>query len=499
MIGENMNRKVLAIDFGASSGRAVLGELKDGKLSLTEIHRFSNDPVFVSHKKGKTMHWDYLRLFHEIKQSLVKSKQYGKIDSIAIDTWGVDFGLIDNEGRIIEAPVHYRDERTSGMVDKSKEYIPTDKLYNITGIQVMEINTAFQLLSLKENRPELLERADKMLLTPDLFSYLLGADMVSEISIASTTQLFDAKTKDWSDSVINDLGLKREMFPRVVDSGTVTGILSPDICDELDIDPCKIIAVCGHDTQSAMVAVPTDEKDFAFLSCGTWSLLGTELDCPVINEDSTRLNLSNETAFGRKTALLKNIIGLWLIQESRRQWIREGNEYSYAELEKAARKSKPMQCFIDPDHPDFSPAGNMPQRIKDYCKRTGQYVPQTVGEVMRCIYESLALKYREATEQLSQCTGKEFSTLYMVGGGTKDRFLAELTACSIGKRVSCGPVEATAIGNISVQLMALGDIDNIPEARQIVTQSEEVYLYEPSDRELWDNAYEKFKMIVKEG
>ena len=486
-------KNVLAIDFGASSGRAVIGSFDGERIKLTEIHRFSNDPVTL----GGTMYWDFLRLFHEIKQALVKAKEYGEIDSIAVDTWGVDFGLIDKEGRLLENPVHYRDGRTAGMVDYSGEYISKDSLYDMTGIQIMEINTAFQLLSILKNRPELLVRADKLLLMPDLFAYYLGAKPVAEMSIASTTQLFDARKKCWSEECCEKLGIKRSLLPDIVKSGTVVGTLSEKICDELDIKPCKIIAVCGHDTQSAMAAVPAKEKDFAFLSCGTWSLLGTELDSPVIDEGSAALNVSNETGFDAKTSFLKNIIGLWLIQESRRQWEREGKHYSFAELETMARSAEPFRCFIDVDAPEFTPAGNIPERIKRYCKKTGQYVPADDAEIMRCIYESLAMKYRTAVCELEKCTGKKFSKLYMVGGGTKDRFLSELTASALGIEVSSGPVEATSLGNIAVQLIADGSIKDIDEARKVIAASETLYAFTPGDTDSWNKYYEIYLEKVK--
>ncbi|MBP3922331.1 MAG: rhamnulokinase [Ruminiclostridium sp.] len=488
-----MNR-VLAIDFGASSGRAIIGEYDGDKIKLTEIHRFSNDPVNL----GGTMYWDFLRLFHEIKQSLIKSKEYGRIDSLAIDTWGVDFGLIDKKGKLLENPVHYRDSRTNGMVAASGEFISPERLYQLTGVQIMEINTAFQLLSLLKKRKELLKRADKLLMMPDLFAYFLGGKKVAEMSIASTTQLFEAECKEWSDECINYLGIERHLFPEIVNSGTVIGTLSQEICDELDIEPMKIIAACGHDTQCAMVSVPAKEKDFAFLSCGTWSLLGTELDNPVINEESARLNVSNETGYGRKTSFLKNIIGLWLIQESRRQWKREGKEYSFMELEEMAKKAQPFRCFINPDAPEFTPAGDIPGRIKAYCEKTKQYVPQNDGEVMRCIYESLALKYRQSIEELEACTKKSFATLYMVGGGTKDRFLSQLTACAINRRVCAGPIEATSFGNIAVQLMSVGAVESIEKAREIIARSEELYEFLPCDTELWDKAYSDYIKVTKQ-
>ncbi len=487
-----MGRKVLAIDFGASSGRAIIGSLEGEKLSLTEIHRFSNDPVIL----GGTMYWDVLRLFHEIKQSLIKSKEYGRIDSIAIDTWGVDFGLLDKDGRLLENPVHYRDGRTAGMTEKAFGLIGKDELYAATGNQIMEINTAFQLLSLAENRPELLERADKLLMMPDLFAYFLCGSKRAELSIASTTQLFDQGKRDWAYEVADRLGIKRTLLPKVAESGSVLGKLSDEICEELDIPPCDVIAVCGHDTQSALAAVPAEEKDFAFLSSGTWSLLGTELDAPVISESSAALNVTNEQGYGKKTSLLKNIIGLWLIQESRRQWIREGKNYSFAELETAAKAAEPFYCFIDPDAPEFTPAGNIPRRIREYCVRTGQKSPDTVGQTMRCIYESLALKYRAAVGQLEKCTGKKFGTLYVIGGGTKDKFLSELTASACNMTVSAGPTEATALGNIAVQLICHGEIADLSHARRIISKSEEVSRFYPADTKLWDEAYERFCKVT---
>ena len=484
-------KKVLAIDFGASSGRAIVGTFDGERIALEEIHRFSNDPVIL----GGTMYWDVLRLFHEIKQSLIKAKPYS-VESVAIDTWGVDFGLLDKDGRLLENPVHYRDGRTAGMVEESFKLIDKTEFYDITGNQFMEINTAFQLLSLVNDRPELLDRADKAVLMPDLFEYFLCGEIHAEQSIASTTQLFDAKEKKWSDKVLDKLGIKASIMPQIIKSGSVVGTLSAELCEELDIAPIKVIAVCGHDTQCALAATPAAEKDFIFLSCGTWSLLGTELDSPVIDENSYRLNVTNELGYDEKTSFLKNIIGLWLIQESRRQWIREGKEYSFMELENMARDAAPFRSFIDPDAPEFTPAGNIPKRICEYCSRTGQPVPQNDGEIMRCIYESLALKYRSAKEELEACTGKEYSTIYMVGGGTKDRFLSQLTACSCGCTVSSGPVEATALGNIAIQLMAEGEISGLAKAREIVRNSEKIYTFEPEDADKWAEAYEKYKEVT---
>lgn len=493
MRNESLNKKVLAFDFGASSGRAMLGCFDGEKIHIEEVHRFSNDPVIV----GGTMYWDVLRLFFEIKQSLIKSKDYGKIDSIGIDTWGVDFALLDEYGQLLENPIHYRDGRTSGMLEKSFEMISKDEFYQITGNQFMDINTAFQLLSLKEKRSHLLERADVMLLMPDFFNYMLTGKKVTENSIASTSQLFDAKNRVWSDKVIDALELPKKLFTEIVPSGTNIGKISEDISEELKIDMFDVIAVAGHDTQSALISVPTQDEDFIFLSCGTWSLLGTELNEPIINEKSSTYNITNEGAYNNKSSFLKNIIGLWLIQESKRQWSREGKEFSFSQLEKMAKEAEPFRSFIDPDDPVFTPAGNIPDRIREYCIKTKQPVPRNEAEIVRCINESLALKYRMALEEIEDCTNKMYSTIYMVGGGIQSKLLCQMTSNACRCYVSAGPIEATVLGNIAVQLMASGKIKDIKEARNIISNSQDVEIYSPKDTMLWEKAYDKFNQIIK--
>lgn len=487
-----MEKKVLAFDFGASGGRAMCGTFDGEKITIEELHRFSNDPVILN----GTMYWDVLRLFFEIKQGLIKAKKCGKIESIGIDTWGVDFGLTDSEGRLLENPVHYRDSRTEGMLAESFKMIDRQRFYEITGNQFMEINTAFQLLYLLKNRKDLLDRTDKMLLMPDLFNYFLTGEKKAEYSIASTTQLMDAKKGEWSDAVIDALDLPENIFPEIVPTGTKIGELTDEICNELGLDKIDVIAVAGHDTQSALVAVPAAEDDFIFLSCGTWSLLGTELPAPIINEKSEFYNITNEGGYGRKTSFLKNIIGLWCIQESRRQWIREGQEYGFGELEIMAKEAEPLKSFIDPDAPEFTPAGDVPSRIREFCKKTGQPVPESIGEVVCCINQSLAMKYRHAMEEIKECTGKDYSTVYMVGGGTQSALLCQFTANACGCRVSAGPIEATVLGNVALQFMASGDIKTLGDAREIIKRSQDIKVYEPQDTEAWNEAYERFKKIL---
>lgn len=487
-----MTKRVLAFDFGASSGRAIIGCFDGDKITLEEVHRFSNDPVSV----GGTVYWDVLRLFYEIKQGIIKAKIAGGFDSIGIDTWGVDFGLIDSEGKLMENPVHYRDTRTVGLVDEAFKTMPKEKLYGITGIQFMELNTLFQLISLKKYRPWMLERADKMLFMPDLFGYMLTGKMCAEYSIASTSQLIDLDKRTWSKEILDAFGIKESVFAPLVQPGTVLGELSKEVCEECGVDPVPVISVCGHDTQSAITSVPCEDGDFAFLSSGTWSLFGTELDKPIVNETSMNINITNEGGFDGSTGFLKNIIGLWLIQESRRQWKREGKEYSYADLEKLALAAEPFKCFIDPDAPEFVPHGNIPERVREFCRKTGQYVPETVGEIMRCIYESLAMKYRLTFEKLRECTERDYPVIHVIGGGTKDGLLCQMTANSCDRTVKAGPIEATVMGNVAVQLMSDGSVKNIGQARKIVADSSELKTFEPKDTDKWAGVYENFLKVI---
>lgn len=488
-----MEKRVLAFDFGASSGRAIIGIFDGETIRLEEVHRFENTPVQMC----GTLYWDLPRLFHDVKQGLVKAAQSGGFDSLAVDTWGVDFGLIGRDGHLLELPVHYRDSRTSGMLEKAFSLIDKAQFYNITGNQFMDINTVFQLLSLKLDRPEMLKNAETILLMPDLFGYLLTGKKRAELSIASTTQMMNAAERKWSETVLDALGIPKNILPEICMPATELGTLSDDICAELDIPASKVISVCGHDTQCAAAAAPTEEEDFIFISCGTWSLFGTETNSPVISEKSAALNITNESGYGGKVTFLKNIIGLWLIQESRRQFRREGREYSFANLEKLALECKPFKCFIDPDAPEFVPVGNIPERVREYCRRTGQPVPESVGEVMRCIYESLALKYRLAFDEIRECTGKEYKKIHLVGGGTKDGMLCRMTAAACDRDVVAGPIEATAYGNIAMQLIAGGAIPDIKTARQIIAKSDNVKLYSPENAEEWEKAYKRYLEIIR--
>ena len=486
------DRRVLAFDFGASSGRAVLARYDGETISLEEIHRFSNDPVSV---RG-TLYWDVLRLYHEIKQGIGKAVQRGGFDAVGIDTWGVDFGLLDRNGNLMENPVHYRDLRTQGVPEELYRVIPAQSLYNRTGIQLMRINTIFQLYALKTRRPELLAQAACLLLIPDLFAFWLTGERRAEYTIASTTQLLDPVRGAWSAELIRALGLPEGLFPPLIDAGERYGTLSPALCGELGCKPVPVIAAATHDTASAVVSVPSTAGEFAYISCGTWSLFGTETAAPVISPLSRRYNFTNEGGFARSNRLLKNIMGLWLIQESRRQYAREGEEVSYADLEREALASAPFLCFIDPDDPAFETPGDLPARIRDYCARTGQPAPRTRGAVMRCIYESLALKYRFTLARLCEITGKMFDALHIVGGGTKDGLLCRMAADACGVRVLAGPAEATAMGNAAVQLLALGEFPDLGAARRAVAQSVQPMEYQPQNPAAWEEPYRRFLAVT---
>lgn len=487
-----MSKKLLAFDFGASSGRAMLGEFDGEKITLTEAHRFDNNPVTVC----GTFYWDVLNLFFEIKQGITKARALGEFSTIGIDTWGVDFGLLDKRGDLLENPIHYRDARTAGLIEEVCGILGRDELYNVTGNQFMELNTIFQLYALAKQRPEVLERADCALLMPDLFGYFLTGKRTAEYSIASTTQLMNAYTKQWNKDFMKKLHIPENLFPDIAKAGTVLGPVSDDICQELGIHDVNVVSVTGHDTACAVVAAPATEEDFIYISCGTWSLFGTETKEPIIGEKSMRYNITNEGGYNFTTRFLKNIIGLWLIQETRRQYRREGQQYSYNDLEKHALASEPFKYFIDPDAQDFVPPGDIPGRIRAFCKRTGQGEPHTVGEIMRCIYESIAMKYRYAFNMIQDCTAKKYHSIHMVGGGTKDNLLCRMTASSTGCKIVAGPIEATALGNIAVQLMASGDISGMEEARRIIRNSFDPVEYQPTDTEKWDAAYDRFCSFV---
>ncbi len=486
-------KQVLAFDFGASSGRAMLSRYDGGKLTVTEIHRFSNDPVSV----GGTMYWDILRLWYEIKQAFYKLRQSGEqIDAVGIDTWGVDFGLIGRNGKLLANPVHYRDSRTHGMPEEVFGILPQHEIYRRTGIQTMHFNTLYQLYYLAKYEPELLAETDKILMIPDLFAYFLTGKMRVERTNASTTNFLNPETREWDIDLLDTLGIPTRILPDLIEAGETYGTLTPDLAAEFGLAEVPVIAVCTHDTGSAVAAAPA-EGDFAYISCGTWSLFGVETDKPDLSPEAAAAGFSNEGTIQGGFRPLKNIVGMWIIQECRRDWIKQGKKLSWDEIVVEARQAAPFRSIIDTDSPEFYAGGNMEKKIREFCVRTGQPVPETVGEVARCIYESLALKYRHALEGLEKMKGARIDSLNIVGGGIQNRLLNQMVADALDRPVVTGPIEGAAMGNLLTQAMALGDIGSLDELREVVRRSEAVETWEPHHTQAWEDAYGKLLTFLK--
>jgi len=484
---------VLAFDLGASSGRALLGRLAGGKIEVEELHRFPNDPVQV----GERLHWDILRLYHEIKQGLLKAKHQGiELQSMAIDSWAVDFGFIGKNGELVGNPYHYRDRHTDGAMESLFAEIPPSVIFARTGIQFLPFNTIYQLYALKQAKSPLLNEGNRFLMIPDLLRYFLTGQMHNEFTNATTTQLYNPIEKSWDSELLRMLDLPRSWFGEVLQPGAKAGMLQASVCEELGIASIPVYAAAEHDTGSAVAAVPATEKAFAYLSCGTWSLMGTEVDKPVLHDLAQKLNFTNEGGVAGTYRLLKNIMGLWVLQECRREWEREGKSYSFPELVRMAEEAKSFASFIDPDDSEFLPPGDMPSRIAEYCRKTGQEPPKTIGEFVRCILESLALKYRYVFELTERLSGQRFNGLHMVGGGIQNELLCQWTANAIGKPVWAGPSEGSAIGNLAVQWIAQGEFADIWEARQAIRESFPVKIYVPEERDEWGRAYERFRKLT---
>jgi rhamnulokinase len=487
-------RNFLAFDLGAESGRALLGKLDGGRLTLEEKHRFANP---MGRMNGH-LHWNLLAQWEELKTGLRKTAAGGaKIDGIGVDTWGVDFGFIGKNGEVLGQPYMYRDARTDGVMDKVFAKVPREKVFEATGIQFMQLNSLYQLYAMRhEQKSPLLDCADKLLFMPDLFNYLFTRVAKGEFSIATTSQMYDPRKKTWAVDMLRQLDLPTRLLPEIIPSGTIVGALHDDICKECGAAKIPVIAPGCHDTASAVAAVPAGEgDDWCYISSGTWSLMGVELADPIINEKTLKLNYTNEGGVGGTIRFLKNILGLWLVQECRRQWQREGKEFSYTELTKMAADSPALQSFVAPDHGPLASPGDMPKKIADYCKQTGQRVPATPGEFVRTCLDSLALAYRKTLEGLESVLGRRMKVIHIVGGGTQNELLTQMAADACGRTVIAGPVEATAVGNILVQAMATGDVKSIADLRAIVRNSFDVKRYDPRETSKWDQAYERFKQL----
>lgn len=488
--------KMLGIDLGASSGRGIIGSFDGKKLTLEENHRFVNEPQNIAGRFS----WDIVRIFCEIKNSIRKSILDGDgVVSMGIDTWGVDYGLIDRHGRLLSNPTHYRDVRTDGITAYTDSMMSVADIYATTGIQTMDFNTIFQLAAEMRDNPELMTCAHKLLFIPDLLGYFLTGECATEYTIASTGAILNAATRDYAWNVIEKFGIPERLFTNIVDPGFCLGKLLPEVQADVGKTDLNVVKVASHDTASAVLAVPAKTENFIYISSGTWSLMGTELEKPLINEDSSRLNYTNEGGVEGSIRFLKNIMGLWILQESRRQWKREGKDYSFSDLAAMAKTAKPLVSIIDPDDKSFATPGDMPRRIAEYCQKTGQPVPETEGEIVRCILDSLALRYRCTVEAIAELTGTPATAVNIVGGGTQDKLLCQLTADACGMDVVAGPVEATAIGNICMQAIAAGELANVREARDVVSRSFDVEYYAPTKEgtERFDAAYDKFLALTK--
>jgi len=477
----------LAFDLGAESGRAILGTISEGRLTLEELHRFPNVPVRVV----TGLYWDTFQLFREILQglSIAGRERKLKLNGVGVDTWGVDFALLDHDGELLVSPRHYRDVRNEGMPEKIFQVVPREKIFAKTGIQFMQFNTLCQLYAMKLAGSKALEAASSLLFMPDLFNYWLTHRRCSEVTIASTSQFYNPVDKRWATELLDKLGLPAAMLAEIVPPGTQLGELLPYVCNAVRLN-APVYATASHDTASAVAAVPASGDGWCYISSGTWSLMGVELDKPLINEQSLALNFTNEIGLGKKVRFLKNISGLWLLQECRRAWAEEGHNYSYEELTQLAESARPFVAVIDPDA--FLLQGQMPTRITAYCRASEQTVPENPGEICRVIMESLALRYRQVLESIEALLGRKLGVIHIVGGGSRNKLLNRFVAQATKRPVVVGPAEATAAGNILGQMIGAGSLKGLEEARSLIRQSFKLEIEDPKADPAWDNAYERF-------
>jgi rhamnulokinase len=468
----------LAFDLGAESGRAILGHFQNGLLELKDVSRFPNGPV----QQPGSLRWDILRLWSEIKKTL-DHPPVRDLASIAFDTWGVDYALIGEKGQLLENPYHYRDHRTEGMVEAVCGILGRKRIYSVTGIQFMPINTLYQIYAASQNTPRLLEAADALVTIPDLFNFWLTGNLGAEYTNATTTQFMDANSRTWATSLLDDLGIPSRLLPQIFEPGHILG----------DFNGTPVVAPACHDTGSAVAAVATKGRA-AFLSSGTWSLLGTEIDAPIMTPRALELNFTNEGGVCGTTRLLKNIGGLWLLQSCRRNWLEQGNDYTYDDLLEAAR-SEPhsFTSLIDPDHPSFHSPAIMLDAIAAFCKSTDQPVPESPGACTKAILESLAFKYRLVLESIEELIGHRLEEIRIIGGGSKNRLLNQYTANATARPVIAGPVEATALGNIAMQMLATKAVASLDDARDIIGRSFPTDRYEPENTAQWEHQYQRFR------
>ncbi len=484
----------LAFDLGATSGRSILATLDKDKLDMKELTRFPN---IILPMNGK-YYWNIYSLYDAMRAGLVAAGKEGvTIDAIGIDTWGVDIVCFGKDGSPLGCPRAYRDPYTDGAPENYFKLIPRKEVYELTGIQIMNFNTLFQLYAAKQEGSSSLEAADKILFMPDALSYLLTGKQICEYTIASTSQMMNPRTKKFEPKLLEAAGVSPDKFPEISYPGFVIGPLLDSLAEESGLGKVPVVAVAGHDTGSAVAAIPAENERFAFLSSGTWSLMGLEVKDPIINDETFHLNYTNEGGVDGTTRFLKNITGMWLLEQCRKEWKKKQNiTYSYAIIEELAQSADPFRSLVDPDDPSFANPPSMVKAIENYCERTGQPKPQTHSQFIRCIYDSLALKYRTVLGNLQRMAPFKIEKLHMIGGGSVNRTMSQLTANAVGIPVVCGPGEATAIGNVMMQAKALGVVNNLQEMRQLIAKSIETTVYMPQDPTAWDLAYRRYLQIV---
>lgn len=483
----------LAIDLGAESGRAITGSLIDDRLTLREVHRFGNGPV----RLPDGLHWDVLHLWSEVKDGMAAAIKNGATPTgVGVDTWGVDFGMLDKSGDLIGNPFHYRDSRTNGLMEEAFKIVPRTEIFSRTGNQFLQLNTLYQLISVTRGNPRLFDAVETFLTIPDLLNYWLSGVISNEFTITTTTQCYDLHRMDWAKDMLEAFGIPGKIFGPVSRPGTVIGSLLKDVAEETGCQGVKIILPACHDTGSAVAAVPTQDQDFAWISSGTWSIMGAEVFQPIVSEKALECNITNEGGVSDTWRLSKNIMGLWLVQECRRFWRNHGEDLSYDDITRLAAESPPFLAVIDPDAASFFHPGDMPEKIRKACAESGQKMPHSQGEIIRVALESLALKYRRTLQMLEDLIGKQLSPVHIIGGGSRNRLMNQFTADCTGKVVVAGPVEATATGNVLMQAIALGQVNSLMHARSIVRNSFDVEYFQPASRAGWDEAYEKFMKMI---
>jgi rhamnulokinase len=484
----------LAFDLGASSGRGVMGILDKGKISLKEVNRFYNGMTTLLGK----YHWDYLRLFDEIKHGIAEcAGMEQKPESIGLDTWGVDYALFDKQGSLLGVPYAYRDHRTDTAMEELFRKIPKQRIYELTGIQFMQFNTIFQLYAARRDGLPIMDLAKDLLFVPDIINYFLTGVKKSEFTFATTSQLFNPVRGGWEKELFDGIGVSMDIMQEIVSPGTVIGKLTEDVARETRMPQINVIAPATHDTGAAIASIPAEDENFAYISSGTWSLMGIESKKPLISDQTLSYNFTNEGGVEKTYRVLKNIMGLWLIQECKRCWDNKKQEYSFPEIVKMAEQAEPFKSLVDPDNPAFLNPLDMPAALADFCKSTGQPVPQTHAGFSRCVFDSLALKYRSVIESLKMISDKRIEKIHVIGGGSQNELLCQFTANATGLPVVAGPAEGTAIGNIMVQAMGLGHVKSLSEIRHTIRNSFEFKSYRPENFDAWDKAYERFKKLVK--